>query len=103
MPFPYKTVLVTGATSGIGRALAERMINSGIFVIAVGRRKERLDELVQQHGSDKVAAEVFDVSEIDKMEEWAKKYVIPYSLKRLEALFVYGQPGVRVLGWPERS
>ncbi|PCD28578.1 hypothetical protein AU210_011137 [Fusarium oxysporum f. sp. radicis-cucumerinum] len=54
MAFPYKTVLITGATGGIGRALAERMIADDIFVIAVGRRSDRLDDLVSKHGSDKV-------------------------------------------------
>lgn len=73
MPFPYKTVLITGATAGIGLALAERMIGSGIFVIAVGRRQDRLDALVAKHGPDKVAAEVFDVSDVDAIPEWAKR------------------------------
>jgi len=73
MPFPYKTVLVTGATSGIGRALAGRMIDAGIFVIAVGRNKSRLDELVAQYGSKKVAVENFDVSDLDALSEWCKR------------------------------
>ncbi|KAK1770775.1 short chain dehydrogenase [Phialemonium atrogriseum] len=73
MPFPYKTVLITGATAGIGLALAERMIGSGIFVIAVGRRQDRLNALVAKHGADKVAAEVFDVSDVDAIPEWAKR------------------------------
>lgn len=73
MPFPYKTVLVTGATAGIGQALAERMVESGIFVIAVGRRQDRLDALVAKHGPDKVAAEAFDVADIEAIPEWAKK------------------------------
>ena len=73
MPFPYKTVLVTGATAGIGEALAERMMGAGIFVVAIGRRRERLDALVAKHGADKVAAEPFDVSDLDAMGDWAKR------------------------------
>ncbi|KAK3369959.1 hypothetical protein B0H63DRAFT_440261 [Podospora didyma] len=78
MPFPYKTVLVTGATSGIGEALAERMIASGIFVIAVGRRQDRLDALVAKHGADKVAGEAFDVSDLDAISDWAKRITTKY-------------------------
>lgn len=73
MPFPYKTVLITGATAGIGLALAERMIQAGIFVIAVGRRSDRLNELVAKYGSEKVAAEPFDVSDLDKLPGWVEK------------------------------
>lgn len=76
MPFPYKTVLVTGATSGIGQALAERMIQSGSFVVAVGRRKDRLDALVAKHGAEKVAGEVFDVSDLEGMPAWVKRSVL---------------------------
>ncbi|CCC14456.1 unnamed protein product [Sordaria macrospora k-hell] len=78
MPFPYKTVLITGATSGIGQALAERMIASGVFVIAVGRRKERLDDLVKKHGSDKVAAEPFDISDLSALPNWVKHITTTY-------------------------
>lgn len=70
MPFPYKTVLITGATAGIGRALAERMISNGIFVIAVGRRSDRLQDLLTKHGSGKVAIETFDISELDELPAW---------------------------------
>ncbi|KAH7146351.1 hypothetical protein EDB81DRAFT_794958 [Dactylonectria macrodidyma] len=78
MPFPYKTVLITGATAGIGLALAERMISTGIFVIAVGRRSDRLDELVAKHGADKVAAEPFDVSDLEKLPAWVEKMTKTY-------------------------
>lgn len=72
MAFPYKTVLMVGCTSGIGLALAERMIENGIFVVGVGRRKERLDAFVSKHGADKVAASQFDITNLNGIKEWAK-------------------------------
>lgn len=73
MSFPYKNVLLVGATAGIGLAMAERMIENGIFVIGVGRRKERLDAFVAKHGPEKAAASQFDITEFDKIEAWAKE------------------------------
>ncbi|KAL8281718.1 hypothetical protein RB597_009429 [Gaeumannomyces tritici] len=78
MPFPYKTVLVTGATSGIGRALAERMVANGIFVVAVGRRRDRLDELAARHGPEKLAVEQHDVADLASLEGWAKDITTKY-------------------------
>ncbi|XDG03798.1 hypothetical protein ABKA04_003413 [Annulohypoxylon sp. FPYF3050] len=86
MPFPYRTVLITGATSGIGRALAERMIGAGIFVIAVGRQKDRLDELVTKYGSKKVAGEVCNISDLDALGDWSKKITTTYP--NLDCIFL---------------
>lgn len=81
MPFPHKTVLITGATAGIGRALAERMVQNGIIVIAVGRRKDRLDDLVAKYGAEKLVAEEFDVTNLDAIPAWAEKCVwSPFAL-----------------------
>lgn len=46
------TVLVTGATSGFGHAIATRLIRDGHRVIATGRRRERLQELVSNLGKN---------------------------------------------------
>ena len=56
-----RTVLITGATSGIGEAAAHAFANAGWRVIATGRRAERLDALVASLGADKVHPAVFDV------------------------------------------
>jgi serine 3-dehydrogenase len=45
-----RTVLITGATAGFGRASARRFIAAGWQVIATGRRAERLAELQAELG-----------------------------------------------------
>jgi NADP-dependent 3-hydroxy acid dehydrogenase YdfG len=46
-----KTALITGATSGIGKATAELFAENGISLVLCGRRQERLDELESILGS----------------------------------------------------
>lgn len=66
MPFPYKKVLLIGATSGLGRALAEQMLKNDIKVIVVGRRKENLDTMVSTYGADNCFSFVFDITKLVK-------------------------------------
>jgi NAD(P)-dependent dehydrogenase (short-subunit alcohol dehydrogenase family) len=44
-PIAGLRTIVTGATSGIGRALAIELVRQGACVVAMGRREERLREL----------------------------------------------------------
>ncbi|UYH54431.1 SDR family NAD(P)-dependent oxidoreductase [Qipengyuania sp. SS22] len=63
-----KTAFVTGATAGIGEATVRTLVASGWRCIATGRRKERLDALVDELGADKVHAAVFDVRDAEAMD-----------------------------------
>ena len=45
MKLQGKSIVVTGASSGMGRAIVERFVREGASVVAVARRKERLEEL----------------------------------------------------------
>ncbi len=56
-----KTVLITGATAGIGAAAAQAFAGAGWRVIATGRRQERLAALVASLGAGKVHGACFDV------------------------------------------
>lgn len=57
-----RIALITGATSGIGKATAEIFANAGIDLILCGRRKDRLDEVAEILASKvKVTTLIFDV------------------------------------------
>lgn len=76
MPFQYKVVLLVGATSGIGAAMADRLVQEGSKVIAVGRRQSRLDAFVQKHGKDKADAAVFDIGDRKSINTFVNRSVL---------------------------
>jgi 3-hydroxy acid dehydrogenase/malonic semialdehyde reductase len=74
-----RVALITGATSGFGRAIARRFVRDGYRVLATGRREERLREL---------AAELGDA-------------LLPYRLDVTDAQAVAALPGSLPDGWRE--
>ncbi|QCO66770.2 SDR family NAD(P)-dependent oxidoreductase [Luteimonas yindakuii] len=62
-----RTILITGATAGFGRAAAERFATAGWQVVACGRRAERLHALAAALG-ERVHACAFDIRDADAMQ-----------------------------------
>ncbi|KAL4738897.1 hypothetical protein BDV11DRAFT_170517 [Aspergillus similis] len=73
MSFNYNKVLIIGATSGIGKALATKCVENNIPLVISGRREEHLQKFVRQHGSDKVKSKVVDVTELDQIPNFASE------------------------------
>lgn len=62
MTRPASVVLVTGATSGLGAAIADRFAADGARIIGVGRRRERLEEMRRKWG-ERFLPVVLDVTD----------------------------------------
>lgn len=70
----FQSILITGASSGLGRALALAYAAPGIFLHLCARRADLLAHLAAQcreKGAD-VSIETLDVTEPEKMADWVK-------------------------------
>lgn len=72
--FDYKTVIISGASSGIGKGIAERLIKEhGCNVIGIARNEDRLMRFKEELGEcgHKFSYYTFDVSLENKWQEFA--------------------------------
>ncbi len=69
MQISGNTVLVTGGTSGIGRALAVALHEAGNTVIVAGRRQNLLDEIEQNHPG--IVGMQLDVEDSNALQQFA--------------------------------
>ncbi|AYD02505.1 SDR family NAD(P)-dependent oxidoreductase [Neorhizobium sp. NCHU2750] len=80
-----RTALITGATAGFGQAIARRFAKEGWKVVVTGRRKDRLDALVEELGGPTRAhGLVFDIR--DEAATRAALAAIPAEFSKIDAL-----------------
>jgi NAD(P)-dependent dehydrogenase (short-subunit alcohol dehydrogenase family) len=74
-PLEEQTVVVTGATGGLGRALVHRLAEHGAAVVAHGRSEERLaslaDDVERATGRriDTLSADLASLAEVDRLAD----------------------------------
>ncbi len=103
-----KTALVTGASSGIGKAFAELLAQKGYALVLTARRRDRLDELAaalrQRHGTTTHTI-VADLAE----PEASSRIVTELQQRGLAIDFLvnnagYGVPGSYAnVAWPDHT
>ena len=83
-----RTVLITGPTSGLGRAATDALADLGARLILVGRSEQRLialrDELVRAHGEDRFRTHVADMASLSSV--WAVASRIGETEPRLDVV-----------------
>lgn len=80
-----KTIFITGATSGIGKATAILFAQKGFNIIACGRREERLQALQQQLSSiTSIHTLCFDVSKNQEVIDAIDS--LPNNFKQIDVL-----------------
>lgn len=70
-PLPGQVALVTGASSGVGRATARRLAQGGATVYAIARRVALLEELAQE--VEGIRAQPMDVADRPETERLAER------------------------------
>lgn len=63
-----RSAIIIGATSGIGREVAERLLAQGVRVALAGRRTDILEEIQAKYGHKRVAIATMDVTNASAVE-----------------------------------
>jgi NAD(P)-dependent dehydrogenase (short-subunit alcohol dehydrogenase family) len=76
-PLEQQTILVTGATNGLGKALARDLVQRGATVLLHGRSEERIDaaiaEIGQTTASDRIIPYLADLSSLSGVRRLAEE------------------------------
>jgi ribitol 2-dehydrogenase len=83
-PLSDKAILITGASSGIGKATAKLLSANGAKLALVARSADRLHAVVKEIGGDALALNC-DVTSVDQLQKTVKTAIERFG--RLDVLF----------------
>jgi len=91
-----KVILITGASSGIGKATAKTLVNHGHKVILTARSEDKLTKLVKELGEDSALSVPADATNFNELENVVTKGLNKFG--RLDATFANAGKGLNTLG-----
>jgi NADP-dependent 3-hydroxy acid dehydrogenase YdfG len=93
MNLTNKIAIVTGASSGIGTAFSERLIEKGAIVYGLARRLEKLQEIQDRLGKNFIPVQL-DITDNQEVEEWVEQQFsgkeLPHILINNAGLGIFG-------------
>lgn len=69
-----KVLIITGGTSGIGKAVAKEALERDYFVVVASRNSDSLNKIADEFNSEKLVTQVTDISKLEdltKLKEFA--------------------------------
>jgi NAD(P)-dependent dehydrogenase (short-subunit alcohol dehydrogenase family) len=87
MRAPFRVVVITGASSGLGAALAGAYAGPGVALGLLGRNRERLDAVTRgcEARGSRVDTAAIDVTDMPAMTAWLQRFDRDYSVELLVA------------------
>jgi NAD(P)-dependent dehydrogenase (short-subunit alcohol dehydrogenase family) len=73
LDFTGKTVMVTGASNGIGRSTSIYLSRMGATIVAVGRNQARLDETLATLEGSQHRSYAIDLTDVEPLPGWMKR------------------------------
>lgn len=89
-PFKNQTILITGASSGLGSEFARQLVQGGANVGLIARRESHLKELVDQisGGGQNVAFAVADVGDRDLLKSAISELKLSLNIERFDRVIL---------------
>ncbi|GAC15376.1 SDR family oxidoreductase [Aliiglaciecola lipolytica] len=91
-----KVVLITGASSGIGKATVDKVIGEGHKAVITARNSDKLKDIVERWGKERVLPVTADVSILAEVEHVVKKAKEKFG--RIDVVFANAGTGVSSAG-----